>query len=222
MARADRSRASEPTAPLVRARLTTLPNLLGVARILATPVVIALLLLGFAGAGLLAAVVFALASATDFVDGRIARARGQVSPLGIFMDLTADKVLVAGVLIAMVEVGLLSTWMVALLLVRELVVQGVRQLAASADLVMPARALGKGKTFATLLGMLLLLLAFDAGTGGPLSGLGIGAVLDSAGYWTMVLATILSVVSGWDYVAGAMPLLMGRNAGGDGDAPGAT
>jgi CDP-diacylglycerol--glycerol-3-phosphate 3-phosphatidyltransferase len=131
------------------------------------------------------------------------------------MDLTADKVLVAGVLVAMVEVHLLPTWIVALLLIRELVVQGVRQLAASADVVMPARALGKGKTLATLVGMLILLLAFDAGTGGPMAGLNAGAVLDSLGYWTIVLATILSVVSGWDYVAGAMPLLMGRTEVGD-------
>ena len=211
MAEADGTRTGEAAAGSPpRARLTTLANLLGVARILATPVVIALLLLGFAGSGLLAAVIFALASATDFIDGRIARARGQVSPLGIFMDLTADKVLVAGVLVAMVEVHLLPTWIVALLLMRELVVQGVRQLAASADVVMPARALGKGKTMATLVGMLILMLAFDAGTGGPMAGLNADAVLDSLGYWTIVLATILSVVSGWDYVAGAMPLLMGR------------
>jgi phosphatidylglycerophosphate synthase len=114
------------------------------------------------------------------------------------------------VLVAMVEVGLLPTWMVALLLIRELVVQGVRQVAASADVVIPSRQLGKGKTFATLLGMVLLLLAFDAGTGGPLAGLDIGAALNSAGYWTMVLATALSVASGWDYIRGALPILLGR------------
>ena len=90
------------------------------------------------------------------------------------MDLTADKVLVAGALIAMVQVSLLSTWIAALLLIRELVVQGVRQLAASADVVMPSRAWGKGKTFATLLGMGLLMLAYDAATGGPLANLGAG------------------------------------------------
>ena len=118
--------------------------------------VIALLLYPFPGAGLLAFVVFAAAALTDVVDGRVARARGEVSPLGVFLDLTADKVLVAGVLIAMVEVSLLSTWIAALLLIRELVVQGVRQLAASADVVMPARGWGKGKTFTTLLGMGLL------------------------------------------------------------------
>jgi CDP-diacylglycerol--glycerol-3-phosphate 3-phosphatidyltransferase len=193
------------------ARLTSLPNLLGLARIAATPVVIALLLYPFPGGGLAAFVVFALAASTDFIDGRIARARGEVSPLGIFMDLTADKVLVAGVLVAMVEVGLLPTWLVALLLIRELVVQGIRQLAASADVVIAARTLGKGKTFATLLGMGLLLLAFDAANGGPLSQTGFGSLLQAAGAWTMVIATALSVASGWGYISGALPLLLGRS-----------
>ena len=176
--------------------LTSLPNLLGLARIAATPVVIALLLYPFPGGGVVAFVVFALAASTDFVDGQIARARGEVSPLGVFMDLTADKVLVAGVLVAMVEVDLLPTWLVALLLIRELVVQGVRQLAASADVVISSRRLGKGKTFATLLGMGLLLLAFDAATGGPVARTDAGLLLRVIGGWTMVFATALSVASG--------------------------
>jgi CDP-diacylglycerol--glycerol-3-phosphate 3-phosphatidyltransferase len=208
MAQAERS---DPTRTVARpARLTTLPNLLGIARIAATPVVIALLLNPFPGGGLLAFVVFALAAATDFVDGKIARARGQVSPLGIFMDLTADKVLVAGVLVAMVEVGLLPTWLVALLLIRELVVQGVRQLAASNDVVIAARGWGKWKTFATSLGMGLLLLAFDAQNGGPLAASDASALLMVIGAWTMVVATVLSVVSGWGYIRGALPMLLGR------------
>jgi CDP-diacylglycerol--glycerol-3-phosphate 3-phosphatidyltransferase len=211
MAEADRAtRPADPAPGTARAaRLTSLPNLLGLSRIAATPVVVALLLYPFPGGGSLAFAVFGLAAATDFIDGRIARARGEVSPLGVFMDLTADKVLVAGVLVAMVEVDLLPTWMVALLLIRELVVQGVRQLAASADVVIAARRLGKGKTFATLVGMGLLLLAFDAANGGPLAGLGAEDLLHTAGYWTVVLATVLSVASGWGYIRGALPLLLG-------------
>jgi CDP-diacylglycerol--glycerol-3-phosphate 3-phosphatidyltransferase len=201
-----------PVSPVRPARLTSLPNMLGLSRIAATPAVIALLLYPFPGGGILAFVVFGLAAATDFIDGKIARARGEVSPLGIFMDLTADKVLVAGVLVAMVEVGLLPTWLVALLLIRELVVQGVRQLAASADVVIASRRLGKGKTFATLVGMGLLLLAFDAAHGGPLAGTGAGDLLRTAGYWTVVLATVLSVASGWGYIRGALPLLLGHEA----------
>ena len=216
MAEAERSRtaAAPASATAARpARLTTLPNMLGLARIAATPVVMALLLYPFPGAGLLAFVVFGAAALTDFVDGKLARARGEVSPLGVFLDLTADKVLVAGVLIAMVGVSLLSTWIAALLLIRELVVQGVRQLAASADVVMPARAWGKGKTFATLVGMGLLLLAFDAANAGPLASIGLAGWLYPLGLGTMVVATALSVVSGLGYIRAALPLLMGREPG---------
>jgi CDP-diacylglycerol--glycerol-3-phosphate 3-phosphatidyltransferase len=193
------------------ARLTSLPNLLGLFRIAATPIVIVLLVStpAVAGAGLLAFIVFGVAAATDFVDGRLARARGEVNALGIFMDLTADKVLVAGVLVAMVEIDLLPTWIAALLIVRELVVQGVRQVAASADLVMPAQALGKGKTLATLVGMGVLLLSWDAATGGPLASLGTDAAawLEEIGYWTMIVAAALSVASGWEYVRAALPVM---------------
>jgi CDP-diacylglycerol--glycerol-3-phosphate 3-phosphatidyltransferase len=196
-----------------RPTLTSIPNLLGVARIAATPVVIALVLLGFAGSGIVAFVIFALAAATDYLDGRIARARGQVSPLGVFMDLTADKVLVAGVLIAMVEVDLLPTWVVATILIRELIVQGVRQAAAAANVVIAARALGKSKTLTTLVAMAILLLAFDGRTGGPLAAIGEQGVsaLAAAGLWLMMLATVLTVVSGLDYMRGAAPMLLGHD-----------
>jgi CDP-diacylglycerol--glycerol-3-phosphate 3-phosphatidyltransferase len=193
-----------------RARIGSPANLLGIARIAATPVVIALMLIGTPGLGIVAFVLFCLAALTDFLDGWVARARGEVSPLGVFMDLTADKVLVGGVLVAMVEAGLLPTWMVATIVVRELVIAGVRQAAAAEDVVIPARALGKAKTMTTLVGMAVLLLAHDALTGGPLAATGIGERIGVAGYWLMVVATLLTVVSGWDYLRGALPLLRGQ------------
>lgn len=187
----------------------SLPNLLGVGRILATPVIMVLLLVDGAGTDLAAGLLFAAAGFSDFLDGRIARSRNQVSPLGVFMDLAADKVLVAGVLIAMVEIGLLPTWIVAVILGRELVIAGVRQMAAAESVVIPARALGKAKTVTTLAGMALLLLEFDAATGGPLAATGIGDALDTAGYWMMVVAAALTVASGWDYLRDALPFLRG-------------
>jgi CDP-diacylglycerol--glycerol-3-phosphate 3-phosphatidyltransferase len=191
-------------------RLTTLPNMLGLVRIAATPVVVLVLLLPFPGAGLLAFVIYTVAASTDYLDGRIARARNQVSALGIFLDLTADKVLVAGVLIAMVEVGVLPTWIVATLLIRELVVQGVRQVAASASVVIAARRLGKWKAFATNVAIGVLLLAFDAQTGGPVGRVMDAGAIHAIGYWLAVLATALAVISGVAYLRGALPMLLGR------------
>jgi len=133
-----------------------------------------------------------------------------VSPLGVFMDLTADKVLVAGLLVVLVEVDLLPTWIVATILVRELVVAGVRQVAAAEEVVISARALGKAKTMATNLGIALLLLAHDGFTNGPVAATGAADALRIAGFWVMVAALVLTVVSGWQYLSAAFPLLRGR------------
>lgn len=192
------------------ARIGSPANLLGIARIAATPIVIALMLIAAPGLGLVAAVLFGLAAFTDFLDGWVARARGEVSPLGVFMDLTADKVLVAGVLVAMVEVALLPTWIVATILVRELVIAGVRQMAAAETIVIAARPLGKAKTLTTMVGMGILLLAYDASTGGPLASTGMGPGAELLGFWVMAVATILTVMSGWDYLRGSLPLLRGQ------------
>ena len=191
-------------------RLSDLPNLLSLARLVATPVVIGLLLLGWPGSGLVAAIIFALASITDFVDGRLARARGTVSRLGVFLDLAADKVLVAGVLIALVELQAVPTWIAATIVIREFVVQAVRQLAASEDVVIASRRLGKAKTVATLVGIFVVILARDALTGGPLAGLGADVLLPATGFWLMVLATAMTVVSGLDYLRAALPSLTSR------------
>ena len=198
---------AEPVPP---PRLTGLPNLLSLARLVATPVVIGLLLLGWPGSGLLAALIFALASITDFVDGRLARARGSVSRLGVFLDLAADKVLVAGVLIALVELQAVPTWIAATIVIREFMVQAVRQLAASEDVVISARRLGKAKTVATLVGIFVVILARDALTGGPLAGLGADVLLHATGFWLMVLASAMTVVSGLDYLRAALPSLTSR------------
>jgi CDP-diacylglycerol--glycerol-3-phosphate 3-phosphatidyltransferase len=194
-----------------RSTIATLPNLLGIGRIAATPLIMALLLVDVPGSDLAGAVLFVLAALSDILDGWIARARDQVSPLGVFMDLAADKVLVAGVLIAMVEIGLVPTWMAATILIREFVVQAVRQLAAVEDVVISARRLGKVKTLATLAGLALLFLAADAMTGGPMAGTGAGPALESAGFWVLVLATVLTVVSGLAYLRTAWPILSGND-----------
>jgi CDP-diacylglycerol--glycerol-3-phosphate 3-phosphatidyltransferase len=192
-----------------RGTLATLPNLLGLGRIIATPVIMVLLLADWPGSSLAGGILFVVAALSDFLDGWIARARNQVSPLGVFMDLAADKVLVAGVLIAMVEIGLVPTWMAATILIREFVVQAVRQLAAVEDVVISARALGKAKTLATLAGLALLFLASDAATGGPMRVPLDAGALAAAGFWVMVVATARTVVSGLADLRGAWPILVG-------------
>jgi len=195
-------------------RLASAANLLGLFRIAATPVVMALLLASGPGTGVAAAVVFAIAASTDFFDGRIARARGEVSPLGVFMDLVADKVLVAGVLIAMVAIDLVPAWMAATIVIREFVVQSVRQLAAAENTVISAAAMGKAKTLTTLAGLALLALGSEGSAAGDFL-----AMIRLAGSWTMVVATVLTVVSGIAYVRGAWPILVGDRLNQEGRQP---
>ncbi len=193
-----------------RSTIATVPNLLGLARIAATPAIMALLLADGAGTDLAAGLLYVAAAASDILDGWIARARNQVSALGVFLDLAADKVLVAGVLVAMVAMGLVPTWIAATILIREFVVQAVRQLAAVEDVVISARAMGKAKTLATNAGLVLLFLAADASSGGPMAGTGLGGTLETLGFWVLVGATALTLISGLAYLRGAWPILVGR------------
>jgi CDP-diacylglycerol--glycerol-3-phosphate 3-phosphatidyltransferase len=187
--------------------LWTLPNLLGLFRLAATPVLVVLVLWPFPGAGLIALVLYVPAALSDFFDGWLARSRGQVTTMGAFLDLTADKVLVAALLVALVEAGLAAAWLVAVIIVREFIIGGVRQVAATERLLVGSQLAGKAKTVVTLIAIGFLLAAFDAQTGGPIAGLGIGEVLEAVGTWLLLAGMALAVVSGVDYVARAWPLL---------------
>lgn len=189
--------------------VTTLPNLLGMFRLVATPVLVVLLLWPFAGSGFIAFVLFIPAALSDFFDGWLARSRGQVTTLGAFLDLTADKVLVSAMLIALVDVGLAAAWLVIVILVREFVVGGIRQVAASEQLLVGSQLMGKAKTVVTLVGIGALLLAFDAETGGPTPA-DIGQAAETLGTALLIAGMALAIVSGVDYVAKAWPVLTGR------------
>lgn len=190
--------------------VTTLPNLLGIFRLAATPVLVVLLLWPFAGSGFIAFVLFIPAALSDFFDGWLARSRGQVTTLGAFLDLTADKVLVSAMLIALVDVGLAAAWLVIVILVREFVVGGIRQVAASEQLLVGSQLMGKAKTVITLVGIGALLLAFDAETGGPTPA-DIGQAAETLGTALLIAGMALAIVSGVDYVAKAWPVLTGRD-----------
>ena len=193
------------------------PNVLSFSRIVATILVFALVIVDQSWAFLVATVVFFLASITDFFDGYLARRYHLVSPLGIFLDLTADKVFVAAILVAFVQLGLVPAWIVVIIIAREFLVTGLRSMAAAKGTVIPAGKLGKQKTFITLVAI-----------GGILLGKGLGAShlslfpvmlqfnspqVNVGDYFLlvadalMILATIWTVLSGAEYTRGALPLL---------------
>ena len=164
-------------------------------RILLTPVVMWLVLNEQGNTGeLVALVLFCVAAATDFIDGRLARRWGVTSKLGSFLDTTADKLLVSGVLVALLAAGRASTWIVALIIGRELVVMGLRGVIASEGEVMAPSMLGKLKTSIQFLAIALAIVR----PGDPIGGL----YLDE---WVMLAAAAITVASAVDYLMRALP-----------------
>lgn len=178
-----------------------LADQLTVARVAAVPVVLLLVELGFGGHDYWATGVFAAAMATDWFDGRIARRRGHSSRLGSLLDPMADKVLVLAMLVALVGHGVFQSWMVAAIVARELLVSGLRLAALERGVVLAARDLGKLKTWAQALAAVI---------GGLAAG---GAWDDSVAEWSLVVALVLTWVSGLDYARAAPAVLAGRGPG---------
>ncbi len=135
------------------------PNLLSIGRLLTTVPLVVLVLLTTPWAYLVALALFVLGAVSDLLDGRLARRYKLVSNLGVFLDLTADKVYVSALLVALVQVGVLPAWLVVIIISREFIVSGLRALAAAEGVVIPAGRWGKQKTAITMFGLAGVLLA---------------------------------------------------------------
>lgn len=192
--------------------MRNLPNILSACRIVMLAPLVLLILINRPVTYAIATVLFVLVAITDTIDGRLARRYNLVSTLGVFLDLTADKMLVAGLLIALVEVHLVPSWIVIVIVAREFLVQGMRSLAASAGKVIPAGPLGKQKTFLTLVATGGILLGESFAPAPltlfppnfiPWSQLNIGALLVFASDVVMLLALIWTVLSAIEYLRGA-------------------
>lgn len=141
-----------------------LPNRITIARILLIPVYLLLMCIGLGFPNWPAAVVFAVAAASDFADGWIARKRGLVTDFGKFMDPIADKLLVLMPMILLMPTGgTLEMWAVMVMVAREIVVSGFRLVAAGKGVVISADWSGKIKTVAQMFAVLLLTLGIGAG-----------------------------------------------------------
>jgi CDP-diacylglycerol--glycerol-3-phosphate 3-phosphatidyltransferase len=137
----------------------TPPNAITLARMLVVPVVVWLILADFANHERWAAVAYALAAGTDSLDGYLARRRGWTSVGGVFLDPLADKLLVMGALIALVEQARVSAWVVLVIVAREFAVTGLRLVAMGDSRVIGASQLGKLKAFSQNVMIVCLLLA---------------------------------------------------------------
>ena len=175
----------------------TLPDGLTLGRAAAVPFVVLLYAWNFSGHDYWATAVFCVAMATDWFDGRIARSRGRASPLGSLLDPVADKILVLAVLVMLVDVRVVPGWMVAAIVVRELLVTGLRLAALERGVVLRARDLGKLKTWSQ---------AVAAALGGFAAA---GAWRDDVAWWGLLVAVVLTWISGLDYARVAPRLWRG-------------
>ena len=166
-----------------------LPNKLTVLRVLMVPFFVLFMLTDIGGAAnkWIALAIFCVASLTDMLDGKIARARNLVTNFGKFMDPLADKLLVCSAMICMITTGQLAAWIVIIIIAREFIISGFRLVAADAGIVIAASYWGKFKTVAQM-AMIIVLLA-DFG--------GIFDVIGTALIWVSLILTIVSLV---DYV----------------------
>jgi CDP-diacylglycerol--glycerol-3-phosphate 3-phosphatidyltransferase len=137
----------------------TWPNVLTVLRILLVPVLVVALLNETENGDLLAAIVFAIASVTDFVDGWLARSSDSVTTFGKLMDPIADKLLVIAALVSLVSLDRLAAWVAMVIIARELAVTIAR---AQAPEVIPAATPGKLKTVAQVVAIFFLILLHPA------------------------------------------------------------
>ncbi|NHM15628.1 CDP-diacylglycerol--glycerol-3-phosphate 3-phosphatidyltransferase [Eggerthellaceae bacterium zg-887] len=154
---------------------------------------------------LVAAVIFVLISCTDWLDGYLARSRGEVTNFGKFMDPLADKILVTAALLALIELGTLPSWIVLIILTREFIVSGVRMMAASKGVVIAASWYGKFKTVFQMIAIVLFTVKDSYMVGAVTAPFGDALWLVS--WAVMIVALVLTIVSMLDYIVKARNLI---------------
>ncbi|MGI8512562.1 MAG: CDP-diacylglycerol--glycerol-3-phosphate 3-phosphatidyltransferase [Solirubrobacteraceae bacterium] len=164
------------------------PNVLTVLRILLVPVLVVALLDETPNGDLFAAIVFAVASLTDAIDGYLARSRQWVTNFGKLMDPVADKLLIIGALVSLVSLDRLAAWVAMVIIAREFAVTALRMAATQQGVVLSAGLFGKAKTVLQV-GMVFALIV----AGGDPS-----AWIDALVYLTVAV----TVASGADYFFG--------------------
>ena len=171
-----------------------IPNVLTIGRILFIPLFILILTLGHSqGSHLLAAMIFAVASITDYLDGYLARKWNVVSNFGKFADPMADKLLVMSAFIMLIELGMAPAWVVAIIICRELAVTGLRLLLVeTGGTVLAAAMPGKIKTFSQMFAIIFLLSHWNL----------IGQLL-------LYIALFFTICSGYDYFKGSAHVFKG-------------
>jgi cardiolipin synthase len=183
--------------------ITDLPNILTLSRIATIPLIVLLVAIGGAWGDFLAALLFTLAGITDYLDGRLAREMAQLSDFGRMLDPIADKLLIGATLMALVGFGHLPGWGIypaIVIMLREILVSGLREYLAEIRVGLPVTKLAKWKTGVQMVALGLLLLS---GRGAGLIGLG-QLPMGWIGGTLLWMAAVLTLITGWDYLTAGL------------------
>jgi CDP-diacylglycerol--glycerol-3-phosphate 3-phosphatidyltransferase len=190
-----------------KSHILNLPNILTLLRIASIPLMVLLLLTSSREECFWAAFIFAAAAITDWLDGYLARRMGIVTVFGKFLDPIADKLIVMAALIMILPFGRAPAWMVLVILGREIIITGLRGLASTEGIVIPASNLGKFKTIFQIVAILGLLLHYDYhwlfGIDNPYFYVN----MHNIGIFYLWIATILTIWSGVDYLVRFMRVI---------------
>ena len=166
-----------------------LPNKLTVLRVIMVPFFVLFMLTDLGGDAnkWIALAIFCVASLTDMLDGKIARARNLVTNFGKFMDPLADKLLVCSAMICLIPAGKLPAWIVIIIIAREFIISGFRLIASDNGIVIAASYWGKFKTVSQMFMIILLIADFG----------GVFSVIENVLIWVSLILTVVSLV---DYI----------------------
>lgn len=169
-----------------------LPMLHTVGRIAAVPLIVALMWPDRLYWNIAAAILFILASTTDYFDGYYARKYNAVSNFGKFMDPIADKILVTSILVMLLSIDKIDAWMVIIILARDNFIGGIRSVAAADQIIIAAKPAGKWKTAMQMVAIPLIII-------GPIDFL---PYIEDIAYGVLWISVILSITSGIEYYYG--------------------
>jgi CDP-diacylglycerol--glycerol-3-phosphate 3-phosphatidyltransferase len=173
-----------------RNEVFNLPNTITLLRLAVIPVLFLLIISPGRILSMIIAVLFIIASITDLIDGYVARKYNIVTTMGKFLDPIADKLVVTTAMIMMIPIDRIPAWIVAIIIMRDLVVDGLRSIASADGLVIDASRLGKQKTLCQVIAVSALLIHYDTVFGIDAHAVGIAV---------LYLALVLTVWSGADY-----------------------
>ncbi len=178
-----------PIPPEKRA-IYNLPNTISLLRIGVIPVLFLLLFSPGPLMSLVIAVLFIISALTDLLDGYVARRYGIVTTMGKFLDPIADKLIVNTAMIMLIPIDRIPAWIVAIIVIRDFAVDGIRTIASSEGIIIQASPMGKRKTLCQIFAVSALMIHYPF----------IGADAHSVGMVILYIALVLTVLSGADYL----------------------